>query len=153
MLRMSCLTPQLPGKMSDSPQNQVRSFSLCLVFAGLALSLFLWGLGYKLSLYEPHQSNSHLIPRAKLFCEDERPSLRDSSQISPGAAAAINSFRVLLSSTLFFFLPFALTEHHTEMRIKEILRPWCRRVRTMLGAFLFRPPPPIFCVQTPIFDN
>jgi hypothetical protein len=37
------------------------------------VSVFAWGLKYKLSLYDPPQSISHSMPAAKLLSDNERP--------------------------------------------------------------------------------
>ncbi len=42
-----------------------------MVFLGLAICVFTWGLQYKLSLYDPPQAISHQIPEAKLLANDE----------------------------------------------------------------------------------
>jgi len=42
-----------------------------LLFLGLALSIFVWGLQYKLSLYEPPTAVVHQVPKAKLLSHDE----------------------------------------------------------------------------------
>lgn len=41
----------------------------------LGVSVFAWGLGYKLSLYDPPQSAAHPVPVAKLLSKDEQPAL------------------------------------------------------------------------------
>ena len=43
-----------------------------LAFLGLGFCVFAWGLQYKLSLYDPPQTASHQIPRAKLLSRDEQ---------------------------------------------------------------------------------
>ena len=42
-----------------------------LLFAALACSVFLWGLQYKLSLYDPPHATSHHVPVAKLLSKNE----------------------------------------------------------------------------------
>jgi hypothetical protein len=46
-----------------------------LALVGLALAVFAWGTGYKLSLYNTTNSKSHLIPHAKLLSKDQQPSV------------------------------------------------------------------------------
>lgn len=53
-------------------QNRCFSRSRLLVFLGLAISVFTWGLEYKLSLYEPPAAIAHQVPKAKLLSHDER---------------------------------------------------------------------------------
>jgi hypothetical protein len=43
-----------------------------LILLGLGLSVFGWGLQYKLSLYDPPQASSHQMPQAKLLSQDEQ---------------------------------------------------------------------------------
>ncbi len=77
---------KLPWAVSCSRQKQVpnpqlrlsnyikkREFSRArvLVFLGLALCVFTWGLQYKLSLYDPPQAIPHQVPQAKLLANDE----------------------------------------------------------------------------------
>ena len=56
--------------------GKYRKFSLfgSLAFLGLAFCVFAWGLQYKLSLYDPPQTASHQIPKAKLLSRDEQSS-------------------------------------------------------------------------------
>jgi hypothetical protein len=53
-----------------------RRASVVTVFAVLflAFTVFGWGTGYKLSLYDPPGSPSTIIPAAKLLSQKERPS-------------------------------------------------------------------------------
>jgi hypothetical protein len=39
----------------------------------LAISVFTWGLQYKLSLYYPKHSTYHQLPEAKLLSKNEQP--------------------------------------------------------------------------------
>jgi len=52
-----------------------RRASAVTVFAilFLAFTVFTWGTGYKLSLYDPPGSSSTIIPAAKLLSQKERP--------------------------------------------------------------------------------
>lgn len=43
-----------------------------LAFIGLAVCIFMWGLQYKLSLYDPPNAASHRIPMAKLLSRNEQ---------------------------------------------------------------------------------
>ena len=59
--------------------NRIRpSFSrFTFVFIGLAISVFTWGLQYKLSLYYPPHSTYHQIPEAKLLSRNEQAPATD----------------------------------------------------------------------------
>src|ERR1700753_4002163 len=66
-----------------SPNRRV---SAVTVFATLflAFTVFGWGTGYKLSLYDPPGSPSTIIPAAKLLSQKKRPSTtRDAAQLVP----------------------------------------------------------------------
>ncbi len=52
-----------------------------LAFIGLASCVFMWGLQYKLSLYDPPGSASHHIPMAKLLSKDEQSNATQSPQV------------------------------------------------------------------------
>jgi len=129
--------------MIYSSKNRVGSLRLVLGLAGLAISVFLWGLGYKLSLYEPAQGNFHQIPRAKLFSEDERPEIAAVSADPSRPAEAIHGTRGIFESALllFLFAIAALAQHNTELRIRENRRPRRQLRPSSLSAFLVRPPP------------
>ena len=52
-----------------------------LAFFALAFCVFMWGLQYKLSLYDPPEAASHHIPTAKLLSKNERSSSTESPQV------------------------------------------------------------------------
>lgn len=65
-----------------------RRASVVTVFAVLflAFTVFGWGTGYKLSLYDPPGSPSTIIPAAKLLSQKERPSTaKVATQLVPPA--------------------------------------------------------------------
>jgi hypothetical protein len=67
-----------------------RRASAVTVFAilFLAFTVFGWGTGYKLSLYDPPGSPSTIIPAAKLLSQKERPSTaKVAAQLLPAAPA------------------------------------------------------------------
>ncbi len=134
--------------MIYSSKNRVGSLRLVLSLAGLAIFVFLWGLGYKLSRYEPPQANLHQIPRAKLMSEDERPSFGSISGVLGSAVKAIRTKHGFLTSAfLLFLLTFTtFAELHKELRIRESCQPRRMGCSASLSAFLFRPPPfPVLC--------
>ena len=53
-------------------QNRPKLSRFSFVFLGLAISVFAWGLQYKLSLYDPPHCSSHEIPEAKLLSRNEQ---------------------------------------------------------------------------------
>ena len=67
-----------------------RRASAVTVFAilFLAFTVFGWGTGYKLSLYDPPGSPSTIIPAAKLLSQKERPSTaKVAAQLLPATPA------------------------------------------------------------------
>src|ERR1700760_2176844 len=65
-----------------------RRASAVTVFATLflAFTVFGWGTGYKLSLYDPPGSRSTIIPAAKLLSQKERPTTaKVAAQLVPAA--------------------------------------------------------------------
>lgn len=112
------------------------------VFLGLAISVFTWGLQYKLSLYDPPHSTSHDIPEAKLLSRNEQATASgglfvSSTGVWPLIGQAV-SFGLLVYVLLRFNLAAAPRFRH-QARIAK--RPWRVSCRPGLNAFFFRPPP------------
>jgi hypothetical protein len=114
---------------------------VALAFIGLAVCVCIWGLQYKLSLYDPPQAASHHIPTAKLLSENER----SSSTESPSVVRTRTSTRVnyTVASVFPFFLLLILSilnpplSSHREQRASQ---SWHLR-RADLRAHFVRPPP------------
>jgi len=112
-----------------------------IAFVTLALSVFSWGLGYKLSLYDPPQSSSHLLPPAKLLSKNERivreksPLIDDSVVFSPVAQGILLWWLMLPFAA---FLPKMLALCPWEL---DPIRSWHLRYLPYLNRFSFRPPP------------
>jgi len=113
-----------------------------VVFLGLAIAVFAWGLQYKLSLYDPPHSNSHGMPEAKLLSRNEQASIVENLFVSSTDAWPVMA--QILSFTLFAFVMVGC--HAPGVRIfrhlgREAKRPWSISCRPGLSAFFFRPPP------------
>jgi hypothetical protein len=112
-----------------------------IAFVGLALCVVSWGLGYKLSLYAPPQSNSHLLSHAKLLSKNERivreknPLMDDSVQPAPIAQG------VLPFWLMFPFVALLLKTPTFRLWELEATRSWHLRLLSSLNRFSFRPPP------------
>jgi hypothetical protein len=112
-----------------------------IAFVTLALSVFIWGLGYKLSLYAPPQSESHLIPKAKLLSKNERnvrekvPLIDDSRPPSPVAQ------RVLPWLVMLSFAALLLKTPTLSLWELDAARSWHLRRLPCLNSFFSRPPP------------
>jgi hypothetical protein len=113
-----------------------------LPFVGLALSVFTWGLQYKLSLYDPPDGASHGMPQAKLLSEAERVRVSESPLLRDTRASAKVMCAVVVSACFFCLLAASpLKEHASGQRRREANRPWYLGRRAGLNAFFFRPPP------------
>ncbi len=108
---------------------------------GLAVSVFAWGLQYKLSLYFPAHSAYHQVPKAKLLSKNEQPtrvddllvgSTKPGSEATPGFSHALTLFAWVLALPAFIRRGPARHEHET---------PWLAPLSAGLSAFFFRPPP------------
>jgi type VI protein secretion system component VasF len=111
----------------------------CLV---LALFVFAWGLGYKLSLYDPPQSTSHQIPQAKLLSKNEQGSIAK-TPLTGQIKTSIMKASLLLADVLFaFFLSLSLfgvpASCHRE---RDAELPWLSRHLAGLNFFFVLPPP------------
>ncbi len=128
--------------MSASHKIRPNLSRFSFVFLGLAISVFVWGLQYKLSLYDPPHSSSRQIPEAKLLSRNEQAPLVERLFVtSTGAGQVIEQ---ILPFTL---LAFALVAFHSRATQifrhlgREARRPWRVSCRPGLTAFFFRPPP------------
>lgn len=115
---------------------------LSLGFPALALFVFSWGLGYKLSLYDPPQSMARLMPSAKLLSKNEQSIGRQSA-----LTADFDTRPVQLHSTwpgVAAILPLAALLLWIAAPVRRLHRPaWVSRIyrRAGLAGFFFRPPP------------
>ncbi len=109
---------------------------------GLAISVFAWGLQYKLSLYDPPHCSSHEMPEAKLLSRNEQATVVEGFFVSSTKAwpviAQILPFSLL--ALLFLGLSHTVMQsfHHLG---REAKRPWRLSCGPGLNAFFFRPPP------------
>lgn len=114
---------------------------LGLLLMGLALSVFAWGLQYKLSLYQPPQSVSHRVPMAKLLSREEQGGSTESPLItSRPSSQAIQG--ILSGLFLTFFTIFSLVV----VQFGQFGRMWFRepsppRCLARFFVLFFRPPP------------
>ena len=60
---------------------------MTLVLLGLAFCVFMWGLQYKLSLYDAPHSISHQMPAAKLLSRDEQATVAESLLLKSSRAS------------------------------------------------------------------
>jgi hypothetical protein len=116
------------------------SIRLSILLATLGTCVFLWGLGYKLSLYEVHEPSIHQIPVAKLMSRDEDTGASDRASIGLAASNQTPSSPLFGLMVVFcWMVPLAITEIKSEKR--ESRTPGFSLRSSDLSAFFFRPPP------------
>jgi hypothetical protein len=127
--------------MLRSSANRSFSHIGALAFLGLAISVFLWGLQYKLSLYDPPSAASHHIPTAKLLSKNERSTSAESPMFVRTKAStrviytvptAVFFILLLIASVL--YLPLAGQREQLASRL------WHLRNAYLRTSFV-RPPP------------
>jgi hypothetical protein len=111
-----------------------------ILFAALALCVFIWGLQYKLSLYDPPQAASHHVPMAKLLSKSEQSNTTEESiyaQSDPTIKSLYSVSNVALFSLLIVcvFCPPGL--NHCE----RVQNPSLPLQQALLESFFVRPPP------------
>ena len=112
-------------------------FSILLGMLGMCV--FLWGFGYKLSLYDTHKPTIHRIPEAKLLSKNEDPSATDSLRLCV-ASRVTAPLGLLLCAMLIFLAPHGTKEPFPASVVST--RDFVGlQLRFILSAFFFRPPP------------
>lgn len=113
----------------------------CLV--ALAVAVFVWGLAYKLSLYDPPQASSHRMVAAKLLSNRERPATAKVEFQDALNASSLTASQVAVSTFLALFLPLLLADkaRHswTMFRVASSRKRPCF---ADIPHHFFRPPPP-----------
>ncbi len=128
--------------MSLSHTNRLNLSRLTFVFLVLAISVFTWGLQYKLSLYDPPHSTSHAIPEAKLLSRDEQSTIGGDLPLRSTKAWAVVAQALLFNVFAFFLLALNfLRAPMFNQRDWEAKHPWRIFCRPSLNAFFYRPPP------------
>jgi hypothetical protein len=118
---------------------------LWLGFVALALAVFTWGLGYKLSLYDPPQARSHEIPQAKLLSKNEQAIAVQSPLLEDAHDRSTALSRVLAEVETLLMVAIAAVAIPTipafRRRVFEMGAPRPLRHLAALPCFFFRPPP------------
>src|ERR1017187_529192 len=112
-----------------------------VAFFALAFCVFMWGLQYKLSLYDPPEAASHHIPKAKLLSKNEQ----SSSTESPLVVRTRTSTRVIYTvpTVVFFILLLTVSVLNpplSSQREQRASQSWLLR-RPHLKTYFVRPPP------------
>lgn len=121
-----------------SPNRRASTVTVFAILL-LAFTVFGWGIGYKLSLYDP-SSPSTIIPAAKLLSQKERPSAEKAAvQLVPVAPAqeTTNYYPATLIVALMFSLRFLMS---TRIRVTTDHDSHAQR-SAQSSFFSFRPPP------------
>lgn len=117
------------------------SFLGCCLVA-LAAAVFVWGISYKLSLYDPPQASSHGMVAAKLLSNRERPATAKVEFQEGLNVGALRASLVAACALLPLFLPLLLTQ--------KAQHSWtlCRAANSRerpcfadIPHYFFRPPP------------
>jgi hypothetical protein len=112
-----------------------------LAFLGLAFCVFAWGLQYKLSLYDPTQTASHQIPKAKLLSKDEQ----SSTAKDPLTIRTKTSTRVIYIAPtavlLFLMLAISVLNPPVSRRLERRANGLFHLHRAVLNTLFVRPPP------------
>jgi hypothetical protein len=115
---------------------------LAFAFMGLALCVVIWGVQYKLSVYDPPQSVSHQIPQAKLLSREQRATADEGFLIDNREASAPVMYALADSVLLVVFLASNLLSVPASSQTqREKDCPWRLRCRAGMNTFFFRPPP------------
>ena len=132
------------GSVTKHIRTKTRPFSRLATFMvwGLAFSIILWGLQYKLSLYDPPRAPSHQIPPAKLLGGDQQADASD----SPSASRAKASARAMRTAHTTMFLSFLLavsllTPLVSGLKEQKVSSSWHLCRDAFFSALFVRPPP------------
>ena len=113
-----------------------------MFFVGVALSVFLWGLRYKVSLYDPPQASSHQMPAAKLLTGKKQIVTKGSVLIQASEEGRTAIMTWLASFSVFFALTFDLAARLRFIPLRRAAEPLLRlRLDASLSSHFFRPPP------------
>jgi hypothetical protein len=112
-----------------------------LAFLGLAFCVFAWGLQYKLSLYDPLQTASHQIPKAKLLSRDEQSSTVDSPLIIRTKTSTSVIYTAPTAVFLILFLAISLLNPPASRRLEKRAHGLFHLHRAVLNTLFVRPPP------------
>jgi hypothetical protein len=124
--------------LSNSPGNRRRAILLPIGLLMLCMAVFGWGLQYKLSLYQPEDSVSHLAPVAKLLSQKERPAAGKTFDARPNWAPSWPFFLILM---LAFGLCRAAVRYLRIGSLEESRAPFSPCLQ---GIFVRPPPVPSF---------
>lgn len=126
--------------ITNRPSNRL----VTIAVLGLAFSVFVWGLQYKLSLYDPPQAASHQIPMAKLLLKDKQS--RGTESLLVVRTKASGSVPYTASTSIFFILLLTLRifSPTTSVPVTQRANRSRQLSRAILSTVFVRPPPALF---------
>ena len=124
-------------------QGKIRKFDLLgsLAFLGLAMCVFGWGFGYKLSLYDQHQAPSHQIPKAKLLSDNEQSSNTKCPLVIRTKIVTKVIYTAPTSIFLILLLAISLLNASALTRVNKQANKLFHLHRAILNTLFVRPPP------------
>ena len=123
--------------------GKIRKFGLFgnLAFLGLAICVFSWGFGYKLSLYDQQQAPSHQIPKAKLLSGNEQSSTAKSPLVIRTRTSTRVIYTAPTSIFLILLLAISLLNPPALTRVDKQANKLLHLHRAILNTLFVRPPP------------
>jgi len=123
--------------------SKSRPFNLLgmLALLGLAFCVFAWGLQYKLSLYDPPQTASHQIPRAKLLSRDEQSSTAESPLVVRTKTFTSVIYTAPTAVFLILLLAIQVLNPPVSRRVEKRTNRLFHLHRAVLNTLFVRPPP------------
>jgi hypothetical protein len=112
-----------------------------LAFLGLAFCVFAWGLQYKLSLYDPPQTASHQVPKAKLLSRDEQSSTVEHPLVIRTRTSTSVIYTAPTAVFLILFLAISLLNPPASRRLEKRANRLFHLHRAVLNTLFVRPPP------------
>jgi hypothetical protein len=111
-----------------------------LLFAALACSVFVWGLQYKLSLYDAPQAAPHSVIAAKLLSKNEQTNLTEASPYTK-SDQPVKALLTLSGVVSFILVAVCGTLLPAYRRRYVAANPPRLLQQTLREAYFVRPPP------------
>jgi hypothetical protein len=111
-----------------------------LLFTALACCVFLWGLQYKLSLYDPPRATSHQVPVAKLLSKNELSDTQKTSAYTQTKPEI--KFLLAVANVLPLILLMVWAFGNSKLRLEIAAnQPPLDLQQSLRESFFVRPPP------------
>jgi hypothetical protein len=112
-----------------------------LAYLGLAVCVFIWGLQYKLSLYDPPHAVSHQIPQAKLLSKNEQTGTTESPLVVRTKTSSRVSYTIPAAVFLVLLLALSILNPPASSQREQRTNHSWHLLRGVLNIFFVRPPP------------